>query len=850
MRRALAVLAALLLAPAAHAQTYDDSGARPAALGGAFVGLADDGYAIFWNPGAMPFVGHQELSGSSALGDVYANQLSDNAFLYHFPLTDHHALALGWRHAGQTDADLGYSSDHFSFGYGMHVARGVGVGLTARYLHESVDLDQSTVSAWNGWTADLGATYRPSERWSAGLVFRNVNNLDVTHDTGTKERLAGNTQSWVLGGAFRVRPDVTLVGDLDDRLHLGAEYWWQRTFAVQGGYQHPVRSLYGESSDGDTWSLGVSGRMKGVKVDLARVFPPVLPASTRVSVGMEFSLTPSRVHVDKAEVQNVFASYAKRYADKPVGTARLTSKADAPLTTKVSLFVPGYMAAPTEKEVVLRPKETKDVDLNAIFSPEILALDDDRPALAEIKVSYQTKSRTRVENARTQFYLYRPGAISWADLNAAAAFVTAQDPVVSDFARSLVAGSDPKLESGNLHNVFTAMRVFDGLGAYGIHYVPDPNNPFSQISAQRDAVDNVQYPRQLLTSRAGDCDDMSVLYCSMLENLGVPTAFLDGPGHILMLFDTGLHERNRSTLSLDSTLTVVRDERVWIPVETTMIGKSFLDAWVEGADIYARWRGNPESRTATVQDAWAEYEPELPPGAAPKVTPPAGAEITRRQDMDVDTLRTWQQQYLEEKYLKPLEHSQNLDAEGGAGLLLARAGRYGEAEEKLGDVLHARPEDPVALNGIGNVELLSGRPDEALEKYLAAQALRADDPGLILNEGLARWARGDRSGADSAFARAVEKLGDPEKALDLLGLPRDAIGGHGARPTKLSPEEIRQRLRLAAARVPKPLPQGGAGGAKHTASPVVSKVSGTRAADARAQSGVVYWMDYGKEASP
>lgn len=850
MRRAALVLLAALCAADAEAQTYDDSGARPAALGGAFVGFADDGYAVFWNPGAMPFVGHQELSGASTLGDLYADHLADNAFLYHFPLTDHHALALGWRHAGQTDNDLGYSSNHFSFGYGMHVARGVGVGVTARYLRESVDLDQSTVSDWSGWTADLGATYRPSERWSAGLVFRNINNLDVTHDTGTKERLADNTQSWVMGGAYRVRPDLTLVGDLDDRLHLGAEYWWQRTFAVQGGFQHPVRSLYGETSDGDTWSLGVSARMKGVKLDLARVFPPVLPATTRVSVGMEFSLTPSRVHVDKTEVDNVFASYAKRYADKPVGTARLTSKSDAPLTTKVSLFVPGFMAAPTEKDVVLRPKETKDVDLNAIFTPEILALDDDRPALAEVKVSYQTKSRTRVENARTQFYLYRPGAISWADLSAAAAFVTAQDPVVSDFARSLTAGGDPKLESGNLRNVYTAMRVFDALGAYGIRYVPDPNNPFSRISAQRDAVDNVQYPRQLLTSRAGDCDDMSVLYCSLLENLGVPTAFLDGPGHILMLFDTGLHERNRSALSLDTTLTVVRDERVWIPVETTMIGKSFLDAWVEGADIFARWRGNPESRTATVQDAWAEYEPELPPGTAPKVTPPAAGEITRRQDADVDTLRAWQQQYLEEKYLKPLEHSQNLDAEGGAGLLLAREGRYGEAEKKLGEVLAARPDDAVALNGMGNVELLSGRPDEALAKYLAAEAVRADDPGLILNEGLARWARGDRSGADSAFARAVDQLGDPEKALDLLGLPRDSSAARGAHPTKLSLEEIRQRLRLAAARVPPPKPTAAAGASKRPANLFVSKVSGTRAADARATSGVVYWMDYGKEASP
>jgi tetratricopeptide (TPR) repeat protein len=845
---ALLALGLGLLAAPARAQAPEAAGARAAALGGAFVGLADDGYAVFWNPGALPFVGHQELSGATTLGNLYADHLDDGTFLYHFPVTDFHALALGWRHAGQTDGELAFAANHFSFGYGFRLGRGFGLGVTARYLRESVDLDAGRVSDWSGWTGDLGVQYRRSERWSAGAVFRNVNNLDVTHDTGRKERLAENTQSWVLGGAYRLRPDVTLVADVDDRLHVGAEYTWQRLFSVQAGLQRPLRSLYGEATDGNTYSLGVSARLKGIKLDLARVFPPVLPATSRVSVGMEFSLSPSRVRVDKTQVDNVFASYAKRYAEKPVGTARITSKADAPLTAKLSLFVPGFMAGPTEKEVVLRPKETKDVNLNAIFSQEILALDDDRPALAELRVSYQTKSRTRVERARTQFYLYRPGAISWSDLQAAAAFVTAQDPVVSDFARALVA--EGSQESGNQRNLFTAMRVFDALGAYGIRYLPDPNNPFSRVSATRDAVDQVQYPRQLLASRAGDCDDMSVLYCSLLENLGVPTAFLDGPGHILMLFDTGLHVRNRSALSVNDDLTVVRDDRVWIPIETTMIGKSFLDAWVEGADIYARWKGNPDSRVATVQDAWAEYEPELPSGAAPRVTPPAATEVSRRADADMDTLRLWQRTYLEEKYLKPLKESQNLDAVGGAGVLLAREGRFPEAEEKFRALVAARPDDAIALNDLGNVELLTGRPDVALERYLAAQALR-DDPGILLNEGLARWARGDRAGADSAFTRAVARLGDPEKALDLLGIPAErGAGGRGGRPARLSPEEIRQRLRLAAARVPPPGARGGAAAERRPASPVVSKVSGSRAADARGLAGVVYWMDYGKETQP
>ena len=217
-----------------------------------------------------------------------------------------------------------------------------------------------------------------------------------------------------------------------------------------------------------------------------------------------------------------------------------------------------------------------------MFGNELLKLDEDKAVQADVRLSYRHKNRTRVEKATTSFFVYRPGAINWDDTRAAAAFVTPSDPVVDGFARAVVQGRDQAFEGGPLRNVMTAMRLFNALSGYGITYVPDPNTPFSSVSDTKSAVDQVQYPRGLLASRTGDCDDMSVLYCTVLENVGIPTAFLDGPGHILMMFDSGLHPRNALALSVDEDLYVVDGERVWIPVETTMIGKSFLDGVVRG----------------------------------------------------------------------------------------------------------------------------------------------------------------------------------------------------------------------------------------------------------------------------
>jgi tetratricopeptide (TPR) repeat protein len=813
--------ALLLLAifPAIAGAQFDPLvGARAQALGGAYVSIADDAHALYWNPGALGGRDQQEIN--STFGKMYSTELSDNNLVYQLPFALHHGIGLGWRSGGLDDAELNFGSNH---------------------------LDDGTVSEWDGWGANVGLHYkRPKGIWAVGLVLRNLGNFDVTHEGGVSEQLASSSDSWVLGGSVRPVEGLLFAADVDDRFHLGAEYSYRNIVAVQGGFKRQIRDIYGESGDGSTWSLGLSARWKGLKLDVARVMPPVLPATNRVSLGLEFTLSPSKIAIGQTNVDNIYASQANRYADNPVGTTKLVSKHDEPISARLGLYVPDYMEAPTEKEIVLRPKETKEIDLNAVFSPEILALQEDRPARAEVLVSYQTKNRRRTERARTQLFVYKPGAISWADLGSAAAFVTAQDPTVSGFARQVARGTDVAGQGANLRNIYSAIWVFEALGAYGITYVPDPNNPFASMRDDRDAVDQVQYPRQLLTSRTGDCDDTSVLYCSMLENLGIPTAFLDGPGHILMLFDTGLHARNRQVLAVSEDLYVVRGDRVWIPVETTLLGQPFTEAWLEGASIWARWEDNPDSRLVEVQQAWLEYQPLLPPGAAPAIAPPANDQVGTLVQANIDTLRIWQRSYLEEKFLKPLEQSSNVEQMLESGILYAQEGRLAEARGQFEVVLAENPEDAAALNDLGNVELFDNRPDEALNLYRRARDIDPD-PGIYLNEGLLLWSQGDDEAADAAFQTAIDDLdGDVDRALGMLGLhaPETSAEGERSRAPRLTTEEIRQRLLLSShtrtaadSMATEPPRRDSPGG------PVVSKVSGSRAVDMQSLARIVYWKE-------
>lgn len=849
--RALAALGLLALAALPAAAQYSArSSARSAAMGGVSTAIADDGLAVFHNPGALAGIDQQNLG--FTFGELYATGLTENLLGYQLPVTYRHALGFGWQNSGIDDAELAFNSNYFGLGYGYLVRKGLGVGITANYLREAVDLDAGTVSEWTGWTADLGARYVPNDRFSAGIAFKNVLNLDVRHETGRRERLAENTDSWLLGAGYRPLPELLLAADLDDRIHLGAEYFFRGLVGAQAGFQRPLRDIYGEDADGNTYSLGASVHYKGLRFDVAHLLPPVLPSSTRFTLGAEFTLSPAKVSIAKTDLEPVYASQVRSYADRPVGTTKLVSKNDEPLSARLALYIPGFMEAPTEREIVLRPKETRDVDLNALFSSELMTLAEDRPAQAEVRVSYETKSRTRTERARSQIFLYRPGAISWADLSAAAAFVTVQDPAVSGFARAVALGTDEAGSGASLRNLYTAMRVFDTLGEYGITYVPDSNNPFNRVSETREAVDQVQYPRQLLVSRTGDCDDTSVLYCAMLENLGVPTAFLDGPGHILMLFDSGLHARNHQVLSVDESYYVVRGERVWIPVETTYLGRSFTEAWAEGAAIWARWKDNPEARFVEVQEAWRLYQPALPAGDAPAVEPPAADRVAVRVTADMDTLRAWQQSYLEEKYLRPLEEAETprTGATGGLdeGVRMAHEGQYGEARALFASVLAAEPGDAAALNNLANLDLAEGRADEALAGYRRARA-RERDAGILLNQGLALWTLGDEAHADTVLAAGIAEAGGLKAACHLLGLSADTMSGDAAgaddtraRAPRLTEEEMRKRLADAARRVPEPKSaERELADTDDAKKPVASKASASRAADPQSLARYVYW---------
>jgi hypothetical protein len=166
-------------------------------------------------------------------------------------------------------------------------------------------------------------------------------------------------------------------------------------------------------------------------------------------------------------------------------------------------------------------------------------------------------------------------------------FVTPNDPEIIRYGRDILLQGKDSLEENDLKQFTKARKLFDAFSGK-LSYVSDP----------KQSGDYVQYPSETLQLRGGDCDDITVWYSSMLNSIGISTAFVDvvppdnpGAGHIYMLFDTGVDPKFGGNISENPKRYVIRrnpggTETIWIPIETTVITRGFDDAWTTGAQEY------------------------------------------------------------------------------------------------------------------------------------------------------------------------------------------------------------------------------------------------------------------------
>ena len=335
-------------------------GARPVSMGGAFVGLADDINAVYWNPAGL--TQNKAMSFTSMFNNYLAGITYTNLALTfgdpNMPLST--GLAIDYLSAGAIDettagAPTGtgktFTPTAFSLTmpFAFQIIEPLSVGFNAKIMSDKI----STGEAF-GYGLDLGALWKITNEISVGFCARDLlGALMETHATlpQTTTALASN---FALGMSYRlpswkIALDYNQPNDNQGTINLGAEYSLSDIFYGRLGF-----STRSEASAGGNMSAGLGLKVSIIKLDYAYTPYADLGASHRIAFSLVFP--EGKPALVTAEAQTG-TSEAKTKAPVPVQISKPATP-EAPAIEKGPEVVVKKVVV-TKKVTVVKKKPVK-----------------------------------------------------------------------------------------------------------------------------------------------------------------------------------------------------------------------------------------------------------------------------------------------------------------------------------------------------------------------------------------------------------------------------------------------------------------------------------------------------------
>lgn len=223
----------------------------------------------------------------------------------------------------------------------------------------------------------------------------------------------------------------------------------------------------------------------------------------------------------------------------------------------------------------LKAGQSLTFNLTPIVDSGILYLSEDTVLPLEVKISYCSVECNRSIEQTVPVTVKGRNAFSWEKLDYLAAWISYKSPEVRRFSTNATAGLSTSSEE---NKVIAAELIYNKLKEKGIRYASDPRDNLG-------VYDYVQFPIETLDLKAGDCDDLVVLYSALLESVGVPTVIYSLPGHLIVALNLSNGYLPVEITMLDAyNFTEAVDSGLELLRSTAIIGKTSL-ASCESAGI-------------------------------------------------------------------------------------------------------------------------------------------------------------------------------------------------------------------------------------------------------------------------
>lgn len=257
-------------------------GARPLALGKAFVGLADDGSAIFSNPAGLARIKFPQLVNS------YATPFPQNSIIVlSGSLPDLYGVPVGMGYINNTisgmvmqlpnTVEVNYTAQEFLLGFASDLTDRLSLGLGLDILTKSYSNNSALLAGNRGSGMDmsLGLHYRPKEELKLGLNLQNILPASLggkfTYDSGVTEALPANLKAGLSWSGLR---NTIFNFDLDKQLekispilaHFGVEWQLAQMISIRAGLDQVPQSPDAISSYTNL-TTGIGFRFRGITFD-------------------------------------------------------------------------------------------------------------------------------------------------------------------------------------------------------------------------------------------------------------------------------------------------------------------------------------------------------------------------------------------------------------------------------------------------------------------------------------------------------------------------------------------------------------------------------------------------------
>ncbi len=601
-----------------------------------------------------------------------------------------------------------------------------------------------THSIQSGMGAGGRITYRPNEHFNLflqgdylSLSLPNVDPISVV------DGMAGVGYHIPLGERLSLNMNMAMGG-----------YWAQ--------YKDKMTSISGEISLSLEYKLNtiVSGEVNAA-INHYNAGNTNLLTGARISPGISLNITQllsknPKVNVETKRIDPIFPVLYSWYEKNPFGKISIENKEDNEIkNVSVKFFQPQYMSQPNEcaKIDTIKKNESVDVDLTAFFNERMLDLLEMTDTQSTVTIEYEILGMKKSKTEVLTVPVCGRNSMSWEDDRRAAVFVSSKDPAAMWYSKLVSSIVRTELRNGVPESIQYAMGIFDTLDEFGINYVIDPTSAYADNIGTA-AIDFLQFPYQTLMYRGGDCDDLSILTCSLFEAVGIHTAFITIPGHIFIAFDSGLSYEETKFIFSENDYFINHEGEAWIPVEITLTDEGFSKAWRTGAREWKTAAAQGNAAIFPMHDSWKIYKPVSVPGAAIKFTMLEEEKIARIYSHSIDEWISREINEQVEQYLAKIQDEGKVEDRNALGVLYGRYGLFDKAESQL--KIARRQNYLPAIMNTANVYYSMKEFELAREWYRHYLKLDGDNALALLGVAKCSYELEDFKECDEAFSKVME----------------------------------------------------------------------------------------------